>query len=625
MCTRESGLQEDPEDPGRGKRACVLRVDRVPPCLLTLCLALQHVLVQSSMLVLTLGLLQQQLWLPEGDRQRLLASSFFHSSVSTLLQAWLGTRLPLIQTPSLEFIISALVLTSKPLTDVHLNLSTSVCMSACEEQPSVVTGPLRELQGMGLTSGLVQLALGASGLSSLVLRHCGPLVLAPLFCVIGFSVHREAALLCSDHWGIAALVIVLIVILSQHLRLCSLPAILGATRHPVCRMVSVLVPLLSMWAVSTALQRLGYFHPRQACELLSTLHFQNTSNKISRITLNTSDSLSWINLNSTSVLPCITRNTSHSASWFSFPLLGTMRLPLLSAQGVAAGVAAALSSLISSLGVYLLTARLLGTCPPPPAACNRGLCAEGLGSMSAALLGGPVGLSSSVPNACTLGLSQCGSRRTVQLAAIMGLIVGVSPQLTQLLTSFPLAIHGAVLSVTYTVAVGTGVTYFQYTHMDSARNIFNIGFAVFMSLLLPRWFNFHKTFVLTGVASLDVLFISLLTLPVFIVGLLAFFLDNTVSGSLSERGLSSSTRRKRRLDDKTLDHSLEHTGIYDPPYLVQRVLDLPGFRIIPFSACRTQANKNVEIPLQETSDLLNSFEETQITGAMDTHPHHPEF
>ncbi|XP_023661910.1 solute carrier family 23 member 3 isoform X2 [Paramormyrops kingsleyae] len=624
MRTRNAGLQEDPEDPGRAKRACVLRVDRVPPCLLTLSLALQHVLVQSSMLVLALGLLQQQLWLREGDRQRLLASSFFHCSVSTLLQAWLGTRLPLIQTPSLEFIISALVLTSKPLADVHLNLSTSVCMSACEDPPSAVTDPLRELQGMVLTSGLVQLALGASGLSSLVLRHCGPLVLAPLFCVIGFSVHREAALLCSDHWGIAALVIVLIVFLSQHLRFCSLPAILGATRHPVCRMVSVLVPLLSVWAVSAALQRLGYFHPHQASELLSTLHFQNTSNKISRITLNTSDSLSWINLNSSSILPCISQNMSYGAPWFSFPLLGT-RLPLLSAQGVAAGVAAAFSSFISSLGVYLLTARLLGTSPPPPAACNRGLCAEGLGSVSAALLGGPVGLSSSVPNACTLGLSQCGSRRTVQLGAVMGLVLGVSPRLAQLLISFPLAIHGAVLSVTYTVAVGTGVTYFQYTHMDSGRNIFNIGFAVFMSLLLPRWFNFHKTFVLTGVASLDVLFISLLTLPVFIVGLLAFFLDNTVSGSLSERGLCSSTRRKRRLDDGTLDRSLEHIGIYDPPYFVQRVLDLPGLRVIPFSACRTQANKDVELPLQETSDLLNSFEETQITGAMDTHPHRPEF
>lgn len=79
------------------------------------------------------------------------------------------------------------------------------------------------------------------------------------------------------------------------------------------------------------------------------------------------------------------------------------------------------------------------------------------------------------------------------------------------------------------------------------------------------------------------------------------------------------------MDDRTLDRSLEPIGIYDPPYFVQRVLDLPGLRIIPFSACSTQADKDVELPLQETSDLLNGFEETQITGAMEMPPHRPEF
>ncbi|CDQ94832.1 unnamed protein product, partial [Oncorhynchus mykiss] len=207
-------------------------------------------------------------------------------------------------------------------------------------------------------------------------------------------------------------------------------------------------------------------------------------------------------------------------------------LPLLSVRGMAAGVVAALSSSVSSVGMYLLTARLLGVPPPPAAACNRGLGSQGLGSVVAGLMGAPLGLSSSVPNTCTLGLSQSGSRWTVQLAAILGLALGVSPRLTQLITSVPLAIYGAILSVTYTIAVATGVRYFQFTHIDSGRNIFNIGLAVFMSLVLPHWFLMQTVFINTGMVSVDVLLHSLLTSPVLLVGILAFLLDNTVSGKV---------------------------------------------------------------------------------------------
>ncbi|KPP73078.1 solute carrier family 23 member 3-like, partial [Scleropages formosus] len=481
------------------------------------------VLVQSSLLVLVVGILQEQLQLQEGEEERLLASGFFHSAVSTLLQGWLGTRL------------------------LHRSLlSLPLCLPTGPPRTFVTT-----LQGMVLTSGLVQFVLGASGLSGPVLQRSGPLVLAPLLCVLGFSIYREAAVLCSEHWGIASLTY---------------------TPGP--------------------------------CSL------RNTSTTFLWATLNTSSTLNWISLNKSTVSLRIAHNMSHNAPWFSFPLTGEIRLPLLSTLSVAAGVAAALSSFISSLGVYVLTARLLGTSPPPPYACNRGLCAEGLGTVSAALLGGPLGVSSSVPNACVVGLSQCGSRRSVQLAAMMSLLLGVSPRLSQLLTSFPLGVQGAVLSVTYTVAAGTGITYFRYTHMDSGRNIFNIGFAIFMSLLLPRWFNLHPSFITTGVSSLDVLLQSLITLPVFLAGFLAFFLDNTVSGSLSERGLSSTAMKKRALDDRVAECSQNHFKIYDPPEPVRRMLDLPGIRVVPFCACRNQISKDVGLAAQENSDLLNGLGES---------------
>ncbi|KAG5833931.1 hypothetical protein ANANG_G00281140, partial [Anguilla anguilla] len=557
VCGRRTLPSEDPESPSGIRRTEEFRADQPLPGLLNLCLALQQVLVQSSLLVLVLAFLQQQIWFLEGQRDHLLSSAFFYSSLSTLLQSWLGTRLPLIQAPSLEFMVPALVLTAQQR---HGNAGTaSACRGHCGEKDKSIA-PIdlqRELQGMVLCAGLVQLALGLSGLSGLVLTHCGPLVLAPLLCVLGFSIYREAALLCSDHWGITALAVVLMVLLSQHLGSWFLSAPLGGSRYPVCRMVSVLLSLLSAWGVCAALQHLGHFRPRQLSELLPTSCRGRAPPAVS---------------------------SGHGSRSGRRPGRVHQLSERLPADGQAPGGPA-----------------------PPAAACNRGLCVEALGSVSAALLGAVVGVSSSVPNACALGLSQCGSRSTVQLAAILGLILGVSPRLTHMLTSVPLGIHGAVLSVTYAVAIATGVTYFQYTHMDSGRNIFNIGFAVFMSLLLPRWFSLQPTFIFTGVSSLDVLLQSLLTLPVFLVGLLAFLLDNTVSGSASERGLNSGVMVKgsRPEAGRAPEYSRQAAAVYDLPSPVKRLLDLPGLRTVPFCACRTPGGEEDDaLSPQETADLM---------------------
>ncbi|CAB1329187.1 unnamed protein product [Coregonus sp. 'balchen'] len=566
---------ELPEGTRSISRTDISGVNQHPSCLINLLLALQHVFVQCSLLVLVLGVLQQHLLLQDGERARLLSSMLFYSSLSSLIQSCLGTCLPLIQAPSLEILIPAVVLTAQIVTE-------PACRGPCGESEEEIlprANPVRELQGMTVMVGMVQLVLGVTGLSGVVLRHCGPLVIAPLLCLLGFSIYREAALLCSDHWAIAALTVILLVFLSQHLHSYMLPACLSMPQLPVCRMLSVLLPLLSVWALCAVLESFGGVHLHSVSELLPVLKTSNTSLSV----------------------PSSSDHTSFTVPWLSPPMAAETGLPLLSVRGMAAGVVAALSSSVSSVGMYLLTARLLGAPPPPAAACNRGLGAQGLGSVVAGLMGAPLGLSCSVPNACTLGLSQSGSRWTVQLTAILGLALGVSPRLTQLITSVPLAIYGAILSVTYTIAVATGVRYFQFTHIDSGRNIFNIGLAVFMSLVLPHWFRMQTSFIDTGMVSVDVLLQSLLTSPVLLVGILAFLLDNTVSGSPSERGLDSAEMQKRGCASVNSDpghhqevspgsitrkYHQEVALVYESPYLLRRLWRLPGFRAAPFSACR---------------------------------------
>lgn len=56
-----------------------------------------------------------------------------------------------------------------------------------------------------MVSGLLQGTLGLLGGPGHLFPHCGPLVLAPSLVVAGFSAHREVALFCSTHWGLALL------------------------------------------------------------------------------------------------------------------------------------------------------------------------------------------------------------------------------------------------------------------------------------------------------------------------------------------------------------------------------------------------------------------------------------
>ncbi|KAM6077825.1 solute carrier family 23 member 3 isoform 2-T2 [Theristicus caerulescens] len=474
--------------------------------MLSCCLALQHLAVQASLLCIFHLLLLPTL--PEEPphaqaTSELLARSLFACGISMVLQTTLGSGLPLVQIPSFEYLVPAMVLSSHLSLSASTNRNGTAVASACPAPHCTIAGSraasLREVSGAVLVSGLIQLVLGVSGTCGWAARHCGPMVLAPTLSIIGLSAYKEAAFFCSTNWGVALLLMFLAVTFSQHLGSCRLPfcawpqARGGSTEPPVptLRTFSVLLPFAVVCIV---------------CAILSHLHVPWESLDLAMA------QLSWAN------------STFH-APWFRIPY--------------AAGIAMAIGCSMNSVGCYVLCGRLLRAPRLPPHACNRGLCMEGLGSLLAGLLGTPGGTAASIANTCAAGLTEAGSRPSVQVSALVCVVLGMSPRLAGLLTRIPLAVHGGVLCVTYAVAVGTGISYFQYADIDSGRNIFIVGFAMFMALLVPRWLGTAPAHLATGWVPLDLLFLSLLMVPVFLTGFLSFFLENTVSGTVEERGLLS--------------------------------------------------------------------------------------
>ncbi|XP_054979186.1 solute carrier family 23 member 3, partial [Sorex araneus] len=470
-------------------------------------LALQHLLVLVVLLSASHLLLLRSL--PPGGLSyapaQLLASCLFSCGLTTTLQTWVGSRLPLVQAPSFEFLVPALVMTSQKLplairTPENSSLVLHLCAtSGCPGQERWDSS-LREVSGAVVASGLLQGALGLVGGPGHVFPRCGPLVLAPSLMVAGLAVHREVALFCSIHWGLALLLILLLVVCSQHLGNCPLPRRLqrAAPASPThsrvltFRVFSVLMPVAAVWIVS-------------ACLGLSLIPRE----------LSSATPAPWVWL-------------PHPAAW---------RWPLLTPRALAAGVSMALAASTSSLGCYGLCGRLLRWPAPPPHACSRGLSLEGLGSALAGLLGSPLGIASSFPNLGAVGLIQSGSQRMVYLVGLLSMGFGLSPRLAQLLATVPLPVLGGVLGVTQAVVLSAGFSIFYLTDIDSGRNVFIVGFSIFMALLLPRWLREAPVALSTGWSALDVFLCSLLTQPIFLAGVLAFLLENTVPGTQLERGL----------------------------------------------------------------------------------------
>ncbi|XP_067155278.1 solute carrier family 23 member 3 isoform X6 [Apteryx mantelli] len=360
----------------------------------------------------------------------------------------------------------------------------------------------------------------------------------------------------SPSWGCPRTrrLVLLTITFSQHLGSCRLPCCAWLCARggyvepsvPTLRTFSVLLPFTSICIM---------------CAILSHLHIPWDSLEL------ITERLPWAN------------STVHSP-WLRIPYPGEEGWPLLTPRALAVGIAMAIGSSINSVGCYVLCGRLLRAPRLPPHACNRGLCTEALGSLLAGLLGAAGGTASSIANACASSLTQAGSRLSVQVSALVCVALGMSPRLAGLLTRIPLVVHGGVLCVTYAVAVGTGISYFQYADIDSGRNIFIVGFTMFMALLVPRWLSTAPVHLATGWVPLDLLLLSLLMVPVFLTGFLSFFLENTVSGTLEERGLLVDLAA-RRGDRCPRGERGDTSHVYRLPTRLRRLLPLSRCKAFP--------------------------------------------
>jgi nucleobase transporter 1/2 len=478
-------------------------LDDIPPPMETVALGFQHYLTMFGSTVAIPLILAPAFGIDptttEGgvDLAKLMATMFFISGITTILQTTWGNRLPIVQGGTFSF----------------LGPTFAICgMAAVAGEGWEVK--MQHVQGAIIMGSVVEIAMGVTGLAGWVLRFVGPITIAPTIALIGLALFKFGAPVAGQHWPMGGLTIALIILFSQVLR----------TKHRAFELYPILLALLLAWGVAVVMTMLGVFHGQEVDavtgEVIKAAHPSHVS------TANIANA-PWVRI-----------PTPFQWGWPQFTLAGFV--------GMFAGY---LASMVESIGDYFACARLAGAPPPDAKLVNKGITFEGIGCLIAGVFGTGNGTTSYSENIGAIGLTRVGSRRVVQAGALIMLLLGTVGKFGALFTTIPQPIVGGMYCALFGMIAAVGLSNLPLVTLNSSRNLFILGFAFFMGLSVPEYFNANPVVLLelaegvdptAGQQALAILQDVINTIGktgMAIAALLALILDNIVPGTREERCL----------------------------------------------------------------------------------------
>ncbi|XP_042203816.1 solute carrier family 23 member 2-like [Homarus americanus] len=340
---------------------------------------LQHYLTMVIGTISVPLILTPLLCIDDSDpvRGQIVSTTIFVSGIITLLQASFGTRLPIVQGGTFSLMVPTIAILNTnfescdqlPLT----NMTT-------EEREEVWQVRMREVQGAIAVSAIFQVVIGFTGLMGILLTWITPLAIAPAVTLVGLSLISVATEKAAHHWGISFMTMVLMIVLSQHMRNVAVPfptyntsSGCGVSYVYIFKIFPVLLAIMLSWGLCAILTATGMFAEGSKARTDMTTDLFSDS------------------------------------PWFRLPYPGQWGAPTVSASGVLGMLAGIFASIIESIGDYYACARIAGAPPPPTHAINRGIAIEGIGCIIAGLWGTGNGTTSYSENIGVIGVTKAMS------------------------------------------------------------------------------------------------------------------------------------------------------------------------------------------------------------------------
>ncbi|XP_071528675.1 solute carrier family 23 member 1-like isoform X1 [Panulirus ornatus] len=500
--------EPDPEPPPDGSPAELLYgIEDVPPWYMCLLFGFQHFLIFVGGTISTPLLIMSYLCMEATDPRRgdLVSTIIFVSGIITILQTSIGIRLPIIQGANFAYLAPTItILTTSFLPCESIDWDNLTAAQKEEEWQM----RLREVQGAIAVSALFQVLAGFTGVMGQLMSFVTPLTIIPTVTLLGLSLFSVGAKQASSHWGVSAMTIVLLVLVSQYMKEIRTPFPAYTTSRglhikwlPIFTYFPLMLVSCFMWAV---------------CGILTAI---NLLSEDSPARTDSSGSL------------------IHDSSWLRIPYPGQWGLPTVSVAGVVGMFASVVASIIESIGDYYACARMCCTSSPPAHAVNRGVGCEGIGCVLAGLFGTTSGTASYTGNIALIGVTRVASRRVVLTSGVFMLVVGTFSKVGAIFATIPEPVLGSILMFMFSLITGIGLSTVKFINLESSRNLFVLGFSIFMGLSLPEWLGNNRDAIKTGSAIVDQTLTSLLQTSMFVGGILGLILDNSIPGTAEERGL----------------------------------------------------------------------------------------
>lgn len=516
-------------------------LDDRPPFLRACVLAVQHVLTMFGSTVAVPLIFGPQLWpVPEGlpehvqatltemqlsNTALLISSVMLCSGVATLLQSCFGSRLPIIQGVSFSFlaaffgIVAATQGSSAPdwSAVVEGDVAEQTLAPLMDQWQDTGAKGMRTIAGAVLIGGVLEAIIGFAGLMGLVRRVLSPVVIGPVIMLIGLALYQVGAPVAASNWTISTAMMVLIVLF----------ALIMSRKFRLFQLFPMLLAIATMVTTCWLLGRNGTIQPSDPAY----------------VDLSAFDRSAWFRVKDV-----------------FFP----WGFPEWSISAVVAVLAGYLASMIESFGDYHACKNMAGGGDPTPQEISRGIGMEGIGCALTGMFGGFSSTSYS-ENIGLVGLTKVGSRYVVQIGAVILILLGLFGKFGALASAIPKPVVGGLYCALFGLIAAVGVRQFAKADLNSDRNLFIGGFALFMGLSLPAWFNspegaeamsslnasiLDKLIAWFGAAevaesSWQVTLANSLTESLSAIGktgmavaaILGITLDNLVPGSREERGL----------------------------------------------------------------------------------------
>ena len=220
------------------KTSLLYGINDNPPPLETIILGFQHYLTMFGSTVAIPLLLAPALGITDPVQKGwLIATMFFVSGITTLIQTIWGNRLPIVQGGTFSLLAPTFAICGMAAL---ANVGWEVRM--------------QHVQGAIIAGSVFEIIVGASGMVGRLLKYVGPITIAPTIALIGLALFKFGAPEAGRHWPIGGLTILLIILFSQYLR----------SKNRTFELYPILLAIVTAWVVSGIFTVLGIFpegHP----------------------------------------------------------------------------------------------------------------------------------------------------------------------------------------------------------------------------------------------------------------------------------------------------------------------------------------------------------------------------